>query len=350
MLLTWYRKLAHPASHAPRPRRRPAARRPAPRRLQLEALENRLAPANVGTESLIQSDWAGGGHGHLEAVVLEGNNLVHYWRDENFAWHFGELITANATGPGSIIQSSQVGLLGHGYYEVVVPEGNRLQHYRNNNVNWYLSDTVTFSATGPGSIIQSDWGHLEAVALEGSNLVHYWQDGSLVWHFDAVITASATGPGSIIQSDYVGLLGHGYYEVVVPEGSRLQHYRNDNVNWYFSDTVTYSATGPGSIIQSDWTDPNDVHGHLEVAVPEGSNLVHYWGNLQGGIFNWHFDAPITTNAFGPGSLIQSDYINGTGHRNYEVVATDFNFFFPDVDHYYNDGTGWYYGAFISNNV
>jgi hypothetical protein len=85
MLLTWYRKLVHPASLALRPGRRTTDSRPLPRRPWLEALENRLAPASVGTSSLIQSDWGDNGHGHLEAVVLEGHNLVHYWRDGNFA-------------------------------------------------------------------------------------------------------------------------------------------------------------------------------------------------------------------------------------------------------------------------
>jgi hypothetical protein len=46
---------------------------------------------------------------NFETVILQGANLVHYWKDtSNVAdrWLRAAVITSGATGPGSIIQSS----------------------------------------------------------------------------------------------------------------------------------------------------------------------------------------------------------------------------------------------------
>jgi hypothetical protein len=34
-------------------------------------------------QAIIQSDFASGGHGNFEVVVLEGNELVHYFHDNS---------------------------------------------------------------------------------------------------------------------------------------------------------------------------------------------------------------------------------------------------------------------------
>jgi hypothetical protein len=52
--------------------------------------------------------------------------------------------------------------------------------------------------------------------------------------------------------------------------------------WKRNGIITSNATGPASIMQSDFmsgrpTDPNtgDIHGDFEVVVPEHNNLAHY---------------------------------------------------------------------------
>jgi hypothetical protein len=158
---------------------------------------------------------------NLEAVVLEGNQLVHWFRSGDFfmtkesrPWLRAQVITTDATGPGCIIQSDYPKDAVHGNFEVVVLEGKRLVHYWHDNSDvenlWQRAHVITADATGPGCIIQSDFPkdadhkNFEVVVLEGNQLVHYWHDNSDAggpWQRGQVITNAATGPGCIIQSD-----------------------------------------------------------------------------------------------------------------------------------------------------
>ncbi len=70
-----------------------------------------MTPSAIGPASLIQSSFGG----NLEAMLAEGNRLVHWWAgstpdpktgDPRFSWHRAGTITEAATGPGSIIQST----------------------------------------------------------------------------------------------------------------------------------------------------------------------------------------------------------------------------------------------------
>lgn len=199
MLLSWYRTRLPSGSQATPRHRRPVGRRRHIHRPRLEALEGRFTPTLVGTSSLIQSDYGG----NFEAVILQGNNLVHYWRDQNCDWHFGEVITPYATGPGSLIQSRFKGDGVHGNLEVVVPEGNELVHYwRDSRApgQWNFGAVITPYATGPATIIQSSFGigNFEVLANEYPCVLHYWWDGS--WHFGAGISCEgdpgASGDGA----------------------------------------------------------------------------------------------------------------------------------------------------------
>jgi hypothetical protein len=193
--------------------------------------------------SLIQSDFGTGSHGNFEVAVLEGNQLVHYWHDSanpGSNWRRGQVISAQATGPGSLIQSD-FGTGPHGNFEVAVLEGNQLVHYwhdsSNQNLPWQRAKVITAKATGPGSLIQSDFGtgphgNFEVAVLEGNQLVHYWHDSANPgsdWQRGQVISPQATGPGGLIQSDF-GTGPHGNFEVVVLEGNQLVHYWHDSSN------------------------------------------------------------------------------------------------------------------------
>ncbi len=123
-------------------------------------------PTSTDAGCLIQSDFrsgVGGNHHNFETVILQGHDLVHYWRDNgNVAegWVRGQVITSQATGPGCIIQSDfRSG--DHGNFEVVVPEGNNLVHYFHDNGDvaspWRRGQVISTASTGAGSIIESDF-------------------------------------------------------------------------------------------------------------------------------------------------------------------------------------------------
>src|ERR1043166_2309805 len=67
-------------------------------------------PVQVGVSSLIQSDYAkDGGHRNFEALVLIGEELFHYYKDNSLAnnrWiRTPDPISKMATAPACIIQS-----------------------------------------------------------------------------------------------------------------------------------------------------------------------------------------------------------------------------------------------------
>jgi hypothetical protein len=177
----------------------------------------------TGSPSFIQGNLGkAGSNGNFEAVILEGGNLVHYWRDNSSAplggttggpypWTRTDIITSSAAGPGTIIQSN-LGV-GPGNFEVLVPEddGNIRHYWRDNSSTWHKGEIVA-PGFGQAGLIQNINGNLEAVVLQdnGSNnytLRYYYRENSNpnLWLTDEtndVITTYATGPGSLIQSTY----------------------------------------------------------------------------------------------------------------------------------------------------
>ncbi|MFL5700451.1 MAG: hypothetical protein ACJ797_25520, partial [Ktedonobacteraceae bacterium] len=165
-------------------------------------------------KSLIQSDF-GGDHGNFEAVILEGDRLVHWWHDNTdpaLPWERGQVIVPQGVAAaGSIIQSDfRSG--DHGNFEVVVPmfadDGTlELWHFwhDNSDVNlpWQRGQRIAANVAGPGVIIQSDFrsgdhGNFEVVAPVGYSLVHFWHNNSDVtvpWQRGQTITDAAGGWG-----------------------------------------------------------------------------------------------------------------------------------------------------------
>jgi hypothetical protein len=146
--------------------------------------------------------------GNFEAVLLQGNNLVHYYRDNTAnggeKWYSTTIISSKATAPGSIIQGSYGTPNSPGNFEVVVLEGNNLVHYyRDNSSNggqkWGDGTVITSKATGPGTVIQTSYstpnapGNLEVIVPEGDNFVHYYRDdsasGGMEWSSGIVVAS-----------------------------------------------------------------------------------------------------------------------------------------------------------------
>jgi hypothetical protein len=285
-----------------------------PQSVGAESQKDIISASATSSGALIQSSYGTPDHpGNFEVLVLEGTNLVHYYRDNSASgspWHRAEVVSTKATGPASFIQSSyQETPDAPGNFEAVVLEGNNLVHYyRNNSVSnpqhWQSTAVITSQAAGPGCIIQSDFGtpgNFEVVVREKEGLVHYYRDNSndeRRWYGPtAVISPQATGDGCIIQSTFGASAGHGNFEVVVievldveHEQGDLVHYYRDNstqpYHWYRTAVVSTAAQRAGSLIQSSYGTP----GNFEVVLVEGAQgahgLSHRWRDNSTGQHIW----------------------------------------------------------------
>jgi hypothetical protein len=206
--------------------------------------------------SLIQSDYGVKLHGNFEAVITQGTQLWHWFRDNSRndfgLWSRGPRITGDSdrvAGPGCLLQSDyRTGL--HGNFEVVVP-------------------------------LRLDNGTTE--------LRHFWRDNNnprQPWMRGSRITGdddNVAGAACFIQSD-LGTGSHGNFEVAVPlllnNGAiELRHFYHDNSNvhlsWTKAQFITQSCTGSGSLIQSRFGSAG--HGNFEVIADERRDaVVHYW--------------------------------------------------------------------------
>lgn len=278
----------------------------------------------TGPGCIIQSDFVSTDdkdkHRNFEVVVLEGSNLVHYWGafiGGQLNWYNAGIVTSNASGPGWLIQSSYRDG-DHGHFEVVVREGNDLVHYTKNNSNphnpWGKTGIITHNAIGPGCIIQGSFPgnqadpNFEVVVLEHSGIQHYFRDNSgspWPWIGPTPITQEATGPASFIQGDFfTGDAQLSNFELVVPQGNKLFHWVRDNgapgLPWRRDPEpitdVSQKASGPACIIQSNFGTPGP-HGNFEVLACEGGKVVHYWRDNAQSDFPWHRTVQLTPCAF-----------------------------------------------------
>ncbi|WP_163507342.1 DUF4185 domain-containing protein [Fodinicola acaciae] len=279
-----------------------------------------VEPLGTGAASIIRSDFVSNGHRNFEVAALQGNTLVHYWKDNgdtNWAWHRGQVISTAATGPGAIVQSDFMSG-GHGNLEVFVQEGDHIQHYWHDsgqpNSRWQRGGNFGSGVTGPPSVITSDFvsnGHrnFEVVVPEGNNLVHYWHDNgnaSNPWQRAKVVTTTASGPGSLIQTTFMSG-GHGNLELVVREGDHLVHYWHDSgapdSAWQRATSFGSGITGAPSFIQSSFGS-----GNFEVVAPAGSELVHFWKDNSNTANPWAVAGePRITGINSAASLIQTDF-------------------------------------------
>ncbi|HYZ37660.1 MAG TPA: hypothetical protein VE673_13210, partial [Pseudonocardiaceae bacterium] len=328
--------------------------------------------------SLIQSDYGLKLHGNFEAVIAQGTELWHWFRDNSRndfgPWVRGPRITGDSdrvAAPGCLIQSDyRTGL--HGNFEVVVPLqlGNgttELRHfYRDNNnpqLPWVRGARVTGDhddVAGAACLIQSNFGsglhrNFEVVVpLRLGNgtieLRHFWRDNNnpqQPWVRGARVTGdqdNVAGVACLIQSD-LGTGSHGNFEVVVPlllnNGAiELRHFYHDNSNvrlpWTKAQFITQSCAGSGSMIQSRFGTAG--HGNFEVIADEHRDaVVHYWHPnsrltewwIRTDCFNMLVPYPLLEHRAQKTAQLTGEFDregwNGTGTPNFALNRTESRF-------------------------
>ena len=113
--------------------------------------------SSFGSGSIIQSTF-GIDPGNFEVLVLQTTHVMHYYRDNSDVsnpWTVGGIVSSAATSTPPFIQGTFVGRSGApGNFEAVILEGSNLVHYwRDNSVDgypWFKSGPITKQSTGPG--------------------------------------------------------------------------------------------------------------------------------------------------------------------------------------------------------
>jgi hypothetical protein len=140
---------------------------------------------------------------NIDALILEGSNMVHYWMDgASLVWTRGPIVSTNATGPACmIVSAARSNTNDPGNFEALIPEGSNLVHYWRNNSDpslpWAQSVIVSSASSGPASLAMGGYGdagypNFEALVQEGDTVYHYWRnnsDASLPWIKDVAVAS-----------------------------------------------------------------------------------------------------------------------------------------------------------------
>lgn len=221
-----------------------------------------------------------GRKGNFELLVWEGDGLRHYWRNNDTAglpWLTGILFGSGVCSAPAMVQSN----FGYrGNFEVVVREGNQLRHYwRDNdsqNLTWHGGSLIGDNVSSSPAMIVSSYGNrgnFEVVVREGDNLRHYWRDNdsaSLQWHKGALFGSGATGDPSMIELK-IDQTRRDFFVVVEGSGN-LQFYRRNGTTgqWESSGNLTSAITDNPSLLRSSF----DQLQEFEVFTKRGNEHVH----------------------------------------------------------------------------
>jgi len=295
--------------------------------------------------------------GNFEALILQGNNIMHYWRntsDSALPWWPGVIVSSAATGPASLIESSyRADANDPGNFEALILEGNNIVHYWRDNSNsalpWNRGAIVSSMATGPACFIEGSFradannpGNFEALILEGNNIVHYWRDNSnsaLPWNRGPVVSSAATGPACLIESSFrADSSKPGNFEALILEGNNIVHYWRDNSDpalpWNRGAVVSSAATGPACMTEGSFRADSSKPGNFETLILEGNNIVHYWRDNSDPALPWNRGVVVSSVATGAACFIEgSSRADGSKPGNFEALVPE-----GDLRHYWRDNS------------
>ena len=306
----------------------------------------------VGVSALVQSDFPiASAHGNFEALILVGTELFHYWKDNTdvaHPWQRGARITDKATAPACLLRSDYPLGARHRNFEALVLEGNELSHwFRDNQVDdvpWRRVGLVTNEATGPASMVQGDYrsdedhGNFEALIPMADGLWHWFRNGATgAWQKVARVSARPGSVGCLTLSDYENEPGHRALEALVFEPSEASGGRIGLVAhhfwkpvervWQRTQVLTDVALGPASLIQGSYV-KGASHHNLEALVwmhdtaSGRAVLRHFFRRDDIGALDWTAGAIVTDRAAGPASFLEGNFHSADDHGNFEAIFVE----------------------------
>jgi subtilisin family serine protease len=326
--------------------------------------------------NLIQSTW--GTRGNFELVLVQGNAINHYIRDNDDAalpWKLVRTLSyatpPRTLGPhpksATFIQSTFRSDGKHGNYELVArvrpaiaskPDYLDFWFFDGSTGNWngpfpLIADGQQITGvTGDPVLIQSTWGatgNFELLVPQGDVINHYIRDNddpSLPWRRVRTLSyrapPNAIGPRPVgvtmIQSTFFGDGQHGNYELIVRMHPALASAPDYLDFWYLdsgsgqwngpfplivNNAPVTGVTGDPQLIQGTW----GTRGNFELLVPQGKNINQYYRDNDDPSLAWHLIRTVPYPHIGPLgptpkdiSFIQSNF-NGDGeHGSFELVT------------------------------
>lgn len=280
------------------------------------------------------------GYNAFWALALFDNRLTHHKRDAN-GWHQYALLTDRASAPApivNVIDKGEYDYTSSSHYETslaLVLEGNTLTEFiipagrYTSTIQFDRGHVLSTSATGAAALIQGTFdrrsgpGNLEALVLEGTNIIHYWKDysyGFRSWNRGVTVAQNASGPACLIQSDFDRNL-----EALILEEDKLVHYwrSTDRFEWHRGVTVAEGVTGPATMIQSGFRRSKKYRGNFEVLVQHGRAIYHYWRDNSAPDLPWHRGVCISDKATGSAVMMESHFGKSKKRPgNFEVLIPE----------------------------
>ena len=327
--------------------------------------------------NFLQSTW--GARGNFELVVVQGDGIQHYTRDNDdvaLPWKLAGTLSYQAPpgkpGPTpksvSVIQSTYRADGKHGDYELIARVKSPIPT-ESDHLDFWSFDSSTGNWTGPSPVLvdgqpvagvtgdpvlmQSTWGtkgNFDLLVPQGDVINHYIRDNDnpqTPWYLVRTISyqslSTHLGPKPVgvtmIQSTFFGDGRHGNYELIVRVKPALAS-QPEYLDYWTLDSETANWNGPfpvvagGVPITGITSDPQLIQGtdgtvgHFELLVPQRDTINHYFRDNDDPSRAWHLirTLPYRTlhGRLGPRprdvAFVQSNFSGDGIHGDLELVT------------------------------
>ena len=243
----------------------------------------------TGAGSICQRKDKGDVRGDFEVVVPEGDEVVHYSlvnsSGPSSSKHRRVIAKPGVAGPGAVLENRT-----NEHLEAVVLQGQSLVHYWFDASGWHRRAEITARASGAPALIQSDFGdNLEVIVAEGDQLVLYWLDSSSIqprWKPGGFVSKAGDGPIGFVQGRH-GTGPNFNFEVLVPRGDVLEGYwRNNALAARAWGPAGWASWGAGAIRAAALCSSGLPNAWLQALTQEGTSIYQLYRHPHGAGFRW----------------------------------------------------------------